>query len=50
MAVSVENIRYRRAPKILKMLNTQVVDIVELGYDVIKGTEYFVSFCSNRGV
>jgi hypothetical protein len=36
MAVSVENIRYRRAPKMLKMLNTQVVNIVELDYNVIK--------------
>ena len=36
MTVSMENIRYRRAPKMLKMLITQVVDIVELGYNVIK--------------
>jgi len=37
MEVSVENMRYRRAPKMLKMLNTQVVDIFEPNYNVIKG-------------
>jgi hypothetical protein len=48
--VSVENIRYRRASKMIKILNTHGVDIVELGYNVIRGTEYFLFFCFNRGV